>query len=278
MTGFGYAEKEGCRVEVRSVNHKFLDVHMRAPSAFYQLEIPFRSILKEHFSRGKFDITLTVQEHAAAALNINTEVVGKICGAFRELQKDLGIKGDIDINTLVGLHDMFIETNRNYDLEDITTLFRTALAGLKEMRTREGNALSSEIGRIVDSLELMNGKVSGLSDAMISGTQTKFHERLKTLMEGTEIDAGRILQEASVIAARLDISEETTRIVSHINQFRQTLKSGGIMGRKLDFLLQELNREVNTIASKSGDYEVSSLSVDMKTEIEKIREQVQNIQ
>lgn len=278
MTGFGFAEKEWCRVEVRSVNHKFLDVQFRAPATFYQLEIPFRTMLKKHFSRGKFDITLTVSEHAATDLSINTAVVGRICEAFRELQKDLDIKGEIDINTLVGLHDMFIETNRKYDLDEVAGLFVAAMESLLDMRTREGAALSAEIIRMVDSLELMNNRISSLCAGVISGAQLKFTERLKTLMEGIEADPGRILQEASFMAARLDISEEIARIGSHVAQFRQTLSGGGAVGRKLDFILQELNREVNTIASKSGDFGLSSLSVDMKTEIEKIREQVQNIQ
>ena len=278
MTGFGSAETQGYRIEVRSVNHKFLDVHMRAPAFLAQLEILFRGILREHFSRGKFDITVTVSEHASTELSINPELVRKIYEAFRELQDDLSIRGDIDINTIVNLHGMFIETSQKFDLDAVTEVFKQSLKDLQGMRTREGEALSGELMSMCNALGSMNDRVGKLCGRAVSDIQLKFSERLKVLMEGSEIDSSRILQEAAITAARLDISEEISRVESHIGQFRETLAKGGIIGRKLDFILQELNREVNTIASKSADYELSSLTVDMKTEIEKIREQVQNIQ
>jgi uncharacterized protein (TIGR00255 family) len=278
MTGFGSAEKEGCRIEVRSINHRFLDVSMRAPSFLYQLEIPFRNIMKDFFSRGKCDISISISGREAADISINTEFVRKIYTAFRTLQKELSIGGEIDINGLFPLHEMFIETSPGYDLGKVTDIYRQALADLLKMRIAEGESLAAELGAMVSSLASMNESISSSCDRVLAEVKAKFSERMATLLEGRDIDESRILQEAAVIAARLDISEEIARIQSHLGQFAEILRRGGIIGRKLDFILQELNREVNTIASKSADYEVSRTTVEMKTVIEKMREQVQNIQ
>jgi uncharacterized protein (TIGR00255 family) len=278
MTGFGSAEKEGCRIEVRSINHRFLDVSMRAPSFLSQLEIPFRNIMKEFFSRGKCDISITVSGQEAVDLTINTEFIRKIYTAFGKLREELSIGGEIDVNGLLSLHDMFIETNARYDLEEVTEIYRQALADLLKMRTAEGESLAAELREMVASLASMNETIRASCDRVLAEVKGKFSERLSILLEGRDIDENRILQEAAVIAARLDIAEELARIESHLKQFSSILLSGGIIGRKLDFILQELNREVNTIASKSADYEVSRITVEMKTVIEKMREQVQNIQ
>ncbi len=278
MTGFGSAEKEGCRIEIRSVNHRFLDITMRSPSFLNKLEIPFRNMVKERFARGKFDIGITVSELASAELNINTEAVRRIYQAFKGLQEELSVKGEININTFIGLHEMFIEAKPKYDLEVIAGIFAQALDDLACMRSREGDALSAELTGIVGELGAYNKKIQASCDMMLTEVKDKFNERLKVLLEGQEIDEGRVLQEAAIFAARLDIAEEIARIDSHLAQFREILATGGIIGRKLDFILQELNREVNTIASKSADYGVSSITVEMKTGIEKMREQIQNIQ
>ncbi len=278
MTGFGSAEKDGCRIEIRSVNHRFLDVYVRAPSFMNQLEISFRNMIKERFARGKFDVNITVSELASTEMNINTEAVRKIHNAFKGLQENLSIKGEIDINAFIGLHDMFIETKPKYDLEVVTVIFSRALDDLAGMRSKEGGTLAAELLRVAGSIGACNEKIRASCDKVLAEVKDKFNERLKMLLEGQEIDEGRILQEAAVFAAKLDIAEEITRIDSHLAQFREILSGGGIIGRKLDFILQELNREVNTIASKSADYAVSSTTVGMKTEIEKMREQVQNIQ
>lgn len=278
MTGFGSAEKDGCRIEVRSVNHRFLDITMRSPSFLNKLEIPFRNMIKERFARGKFDIGITVSELASAELNINTEAVRKIYQAFKSLQEELSVKGQIDINTFIGLHEIFIETKPKYDLEVIADIFAQALDDLAGMRSREGGTLGAELIGIAEELGAYNKKVQASCDKMLAEVRDKFNERLKLLLEGQEIDESRMLQEAAIFAAKLDIAEEIARIDSHLAQFREILSAGGILGRKLDFILQELNREVNTIASKSADYGVSNITVEMKTGIEKMREQVQNIQ
>lgn len=278
MTGFGSAEKNGYRVEVRSINHRFLDVFMRTPPYLSPLEIPLRNLLKGYFARGKFDVTITISEHVSAELIVNTDLVKKIMASFKGLQEELSIKGEIDVNTLVSLHNMFIETSEKYDTGAVTEIFTQALDDLLKMRTKEGETLAVELLGMADAILLMNERIKSLFAGAVTGMTEKFNERLKVVLEGKEIDANRILQEAAIIASKMDISEEVTRIESHIKQFKEILAKGGIIGRKLDFLLQELNREVNTVASKSADYDLSSLTVDMKTEIEKMKEQVQNIQ
>lgn len=265
-------------MEVRSINHRFMDVYFKTPSFLNQLEMPLRTVLKERFSRGKFDISVIVSLTAATDFTINSEAVRKLSTTFRELQRELSLPGELDINTLVGLHDLFIGTEQGFDTDVITGLFRKAVDDLEAMRRREGTSLAADIIRMLDDLGGMHERIRAFSGAIAADVIEKFTERLKVLLEGREIDDARVLQEAAVIATRLDISEEITRIESHLKQFRTLVMAGGIIGRKLDFILQELNREVNTIGSKSSVYEVSSLAVDMKTEIEKIREQVQNIE
>jgi uncharacterized protein (TIGR00255 family) len=278
MTGFGSAEKNGYRVEIRSINHRFLEIFMRVPPYMNQLDIPLRNSLKENFSRGKIDVTITVKESATAELNINTELVRKIITAFRGLQQELSIKGDIDVNTLVGLHEMFIETGEKLDSETITALFSEAIGDLHEMRSKEGENLASAILKMAESVKQMNAEIRDISGRLAGRALEKFRLRLALLLEGKEPDENRLLQEAAIIAARMDISEEIARIESHLEQFGEILSKGGIIGRKLDFILQELNREVNTIASKSAEYDLSNITVGMKTELERIREQVQNIE
>ncbi len=278
MTGFGSAENEGCRVEVRSINHRFLDVSMRAPSFLSQLEIPFRNIMKELFSRGKFDISVSISAREAAEVTVNVEFARKMYASFKALQDELSVSGEIDINSLLALHELYIETGQKYDLGKVTETYRQALADLLKMRTTEGGALAAELRQMISSVAAMNGTIRASCGRVLEEVKGKFRERLETLLEGREVDESRILQEAAITAAKLDIAEELARIGSHLGQFEAILGAGGIIGRKLDFILQELNREVNTIASKSADYEVSSITVEMKTVIEKMREQVQNIQ
>jgi uncharacterized protein (TIGR00255 family) len=151
MTGFGSAEKEGCRVEVRSINHRFLDVSMRAPSFLSPLEIPFRNIMKEFVSRGKCDISISISGQEAADVTINVEFVRKIYNAFKTLQEELSVSGEIDINGLLSLHQVFIETSPRYDIEKVTDIYRQALADLLKMRAAEGEALASELGAMRSS-------------------------------------------------------------------------------------------------------------------------------
>jgi len=174
---------------------------------------------------------------------------------------------------------MYLETDIVYDADAVHEVFRQAMDGLEEMRTREGESLSAELLRLVASLDSMNDQIKKVVKGdVISAIRDKFNERLQALLGEKDFDGNRILQEAALMAIKLDISEEIARIDSHISQFREILGHHDIIGRKLDFIVQELNREINTITSKSIDYGITSLTVEMKAVAEKIKEQVQNIQ
>ena len=278
MTGFGSAEKNGFRVEIRSLNHRFMDITIKAPPYLSQCDVALRNMLKEKFQRGKFDVTVSTDNHRMAQVTINKDMAGKIYTAFKEIQKELSIPGKLDINTLAGYRELLVEENAKYDIDALYTAFREAVSCLEAMRTKEGGMLVEEQRQRAASLKATNDKIKSLMPSLIEQYKAKFSERLRLLLEPREIDNAKVIQEASVVLEKLDISEEVHRIENHVQQLTETLKEGNVMGRKLDFLLQEIGREVNTIAAKSGDYTISSLTVDMKLEIEKMREQVQNLQ
>jgi len=278
MTGFGSAEKGGCRVEIRSLNQRFLDIYIKVPSFLNQHEMTFRNALRDRFSRGKFDVSISLSGEATADLKLNKEVAGRIFTALRSLQEEFAIPGQVDINSIANFHEMFMEADVSYDIEAIKRVFEDAVGNLYNMRNREGQLLAGEISRLVDSLGAMNREMRTRSAQAAPEAAARLKERLMSLFDNQEIDPARMHQEIAVLAGKSDITEEIARFDCHIQQFKEVLGSDGIIGRKLDFLVQELNREVNTMSSKSVDYNVSKLAVDMKTEIEKIREQVQNLQ
>ncbi len=278
MTGFGSAENNGFRVEIRSLNHRFMDIAIKMPPYMSQYEIPLRSILKTRFQRGRFDVSVSTNDHKATQMKINKELARNIYTALQDLQKELSIHGKISIDTLIRYSELLIEEETRYDIDALYAVCNEALINLEDMRIREGKLLSEELRERVESLSMMNNEIKLLAPNEVLRWREKFTERLRLIIEAEGIDNTRIIQEAAIMAEKLDISEEINRIENHIKQFVEILRNGNIIGRKLDFLLQEISREVNTLAYKSSDYAISNLTVEMKTEIEKMREQVQNIQ
>ncbi len=278
MTGFGSSEKNGFRVEIRSLNHRFMDISIKTPPHLSQHDIPLRNILKERFQRGRFDVTVSTDNHKLIQVTINKEMAKKIYHAFQELQKELSIPGQIGVDTLAGYKELLIEEEPQYDIDALYAAFHEAVSNLEAMRIREGKMLTEEQRQRAESLKVINDKIKSLTPHLLEKNKEKFYERLGLILDVKEMDSMRVMQEAAIMVEKLDISEEVNRIGNHIKQFRETLDEGNVVGRKLDFLLQEIGREVNTIAAKSSDYTISSLTVDMKIEIEKMREQVQNIQ
>lgn len=278
MTGFGSAENNGFRVEIRSVNHRFIDTAIKMPPYMSQYEIPLRNILKGRFHRGRFDVSISTNDHKATQLRINKELARNICTALQDLQIELSIPGEINIETLAGYRELLIEEEPKYDIDALYAAFHEAISDLEEMRIREGKFLSEELHKRMESLNVMNNKIKSLAPHEVVKWREKFTERLRLILEAGEMDSTRITQEAAIMAEKLDISEEVSRIESHIKQFLEILSNDNTIGRKLDFILQEISREVNTLAYKSSDYTISNLAVEMKTEIEKMREQAQNIQ
>ena len=195
-----------------------------------------------------------------------------------DLQRDLLIPGEISIETVAGYREILMEDEPAYDFNELYAVFHEAASNIKAMRIQEGKLLLKEMLQRLDLLHDMSTKIKPFASGEVAKWREKFTERLKFILGPDVIDNNRILQEAAIMAEKLDIAEELCRIESHIKQFRDILSGDTSIGKKLDFLLQEIGREVNTLAYKSCDYAISQLVVDMKTEIEKVREQVQNIQ
>jgi uncharacterized protein (TIGR00255 family) len=278
MTGFGQAEEKGVRVEVRSVNHRYLDPRFRIPVFINPYEITLRNMIKERFARGRFDVTIALTEKADVKLTINRGLALNLFQALRGLQEDLGLKEGPSLDHLFWFRDILFREEPGYNPEDLICVFESALDRLVEMRQREGENLVDDILTMVDALEKYLEAVRTEVEGTLEKTYEWIRARISELVKERTIDDTRLLQEAAFLSEKADISEEITRVQSHISQVRKIISEGGTIGRKLDFLLQELLREINTIGSKSSEYRVSDLVIQMKTEIEKIKEQVQNLQ
>ena len=278
MTGFGSASNYDFTVEVRSLNHRFIDISLKMPPYMSRHEIPMRNIIKEMFQRGRFDAFISTNTDRAIPFTINKKWAGHIYSSLKSLQNELSMPGEITIETLSGYREILTEEDPDVDAEALYTVFREAAANLEAMRIREGSLLIQEIGERVTVLHDITARIAPFTTDHAARWREKIIDRLKSVLGEDMIDSNRLLQEAALMADKLDISEEISRIKNHLTQFREILKQGNTIGKKLDFLLQEINREVNTVSCKSSDYAVSTLVVEMKTEIEKIREQIQNIQ
>jgi len=278
MTGFGAAEKKGFRVEIRSLNHRFMDISMKLQQLLSEHEIPMRKMLKEKFARGKFDVSVSAVCDGKTGLNINEQLAKDVYENLKALQSRLSIPGAIDIQTLLSYKELFIAGSNEYDSGLLYGAFNEAMEQLEKMRIEEGKAIAEDISNMADRVESLNKGLWSVMPDVIANYKVKFRERMEEMLDGVEIDRDRALQEVAIMIEKRDATEELTRIDAHIKQFRKILKSGDIIGKQLDFLTQELNREANTIASKAGDYSIASIIIEMKSEIEKIREQVQNIQ
>lgn len=278
MTGFGATEKEGVRVEIRSVNHRFMDISVRLSPLLNEHEIPLRNMLKGKFSRGKFDVLISITGDAKIKFKLNTGLAREIYNSLNALKSELSIPGTIGFETLLNYRELLVEGEPEYDISSLYGAFSEAMAQLEKMRLDEGKALAEEILGRANRLDSINRELIALSPEIIAGYSTRFHERLKELLAGMEYDRDRVLQEIALMLEKTDITEELARIENHLKQFRKILADDDTIGKRLDFLLQELNREVNTIASKADDLRISNMAIEMKSEIEKIREQVQNIQ
>ncbi|MEW6571183.1 MAG: YicC/YloC family endoribonuclease [Nitrospirota bacterium] len=278
MTGFGSAENEDFAVEIRSLNHRFLDISIKMPPYMSKYEISLRNIIKEKFRRGRFDISISLVDGRMPRLRVNKEMAENIYTALSSLQKELSIPGRIDIGMLTEYREIFTEEEPEYDVNVLYSVFHSAVSNLESMRIQEGRFLTEEIRTRINFLKEATQKIKELAPEEMITWKNRFTEKLSLLLGSDMIDNNRILQEAAIVAEKTDISEELNRIENHLKQFNDILDSGDSVGKKLDFLLQEIVREANTLASKASDYDISKLVVEVKTEIEKIREQVQNIQ
>lgn len=288
MTGYGRGESVSDRrtvtVEIRSVNNRYLDCSVKMPRTYIFAEDAIKSKIQSSISRGKVDVYVTIDNASsdAATVSLNRPVAEGYYTALTELRDAFGLRDDISVSLLSHFPDILILENAPEDLEAVAADILSALEiGLKDftaMREREGTNLSEDILSRAETIKQLTGLVEEQTPRTVMEYRNRLEARMKELLESTQIEESRILTEAAFFADKVAVDEETVRLRSHLSQLCLLLKQEGPVGRKLDFLIQEFNREANTIGSKCNDIETSRHVIEIKSEIEKIREQVQNIE
>lgn len=279
MTGYGATEREGYKVEIRSVNHKGLDVGVRMPSLLMQYEIEIRNRIREGFQRGKIDVMISLTGQHQPKVAVNSQLAKSMYEAFGAVQRELELPGTIGIEFFSGYRDLLLQSEPSVDGDALFGALADAIACLRTMRETEGAAMVTELGRILDVFEANYQALCAVSSGIVARLREKTAAKVAELLGTTEIDEARVALEVALLAQRSDVTEELARLRSHIDQFRAVIVSGEpAIGRRLDFLLQEMHREVNTTGSKADEIETINLVIDMKNEIGKLREQALNIQ
>ena len=288
MTGYGRGEANlngrPITVELRSVNNRYLDCTVKLPRIYVFAEDAVKSRVQSRISRGKVDVYITIGPSANGdvAISVNKPVADGYYAALKDLRDTYGLRDDISVSLLSRFQDVFLVEKTQEDLEalsaDICTVLDLALDDFDAMRTREGEKLCQDVRSRAATIEGLVSKVEKRSPGIVADYRAKLVARMNEVLQNTQIDESRILTEAAIYADKVAVDEETVRLRSHLSQLDHMLGQGGAIGRKLDFLIQEFNREANTIGSKCSDIETAGYVVDIKAEIEKIREQIQNIE
>ncbi len=278
MTGFGAAEREGFKVEIRSLNHRYIEISVRMPSVLMEHEMPVRNIIKGKFARGKFDVNISLTDKQQLKMGVNRELAKGIYDAFSGLQKELSLPGALSIDFFSGYRELLMTEEPEYNTDALYNALNDAVSKVEKMRETEGEILKKELTDHLKRLEGIHGEIEGLSKGLVVHYKEALAKKIAELVPNLSIDETRLAQEVAIMAQKSDIAEELARFRSHVQQFRSALFNGDVIGRKLDFILQEMNREANTIASKMDDVRIINITIDIKSEIEKIREQAQNIQ
>ena len=288
MTGYGRArEMRGGRditVEVRSVNNRYLDCTVKMPRAYIFAEDAIKTRVQKAISRGKVDVFVSQRSEGMpeVTVSLNRDVAAAYIRAMRQMAEEFQIREDISVALVSQMSDVFTVDRPQVDeeqlLADLMQVVGHALEGYDAMRSREGEALKADLTGRGNTIRSLVSQVEEGSPQTVADYRTRLYQKLQEVLANTAIDESRILTEAAIFADKVAVDEETVRLRSHLNQLDQMLTTGGPIGRKLDFLLQEFNRESNTIGSKGNDLEQARTVVDLKAELEKIREQTQNIE
>ena len=292
MTGYAQARVEQCgwivQLSLRSVNHRFLDLRIRMPEGWDALESEIRQVMREKIRRGHLDVALQVEAEKGNSVSIHKDIAAAYIKAARELGEQFGVKADPDLAAIMRLPGVTsMGAPGDQEIEQLSAMVRQCLAQaierLDHMRQLEGHVLGEELSRRLQALSEHARQVEILSERARPAYAKRLDARLKELLGSISMDPTRLAQEAAFAAERSDTTEELARLHSHVQQFRGLLDSGGEVGKKLDFLLQEMQRETNTLLSKTNGMdteglEITKLGLEMKSEIEKLREQVQNIE
>lgn len=288
MTGYGRAQEilEGreITVEIRSVNHRFFEFSSRVPRAYAYLEEKLKSLLQSRIARGKVEAAVTVVtlDGESSDVQINNALAAEYLAALRQMGEALGIQDDVTVSTIARFGDIFVVRRAQEDMDQIWELVRQvaekALEGFVSMREAEGRRMREDLESRLVNIEELVARVEEQSPRTVANYRARLTQKMNEVLGQAGIDEQRILAEAAIFADHIAVDEETVRLRSHLKAFREIMDAGQAMGRKLDFLVQEMNREANTIGSKGQDVEVARIVVDIKSEIEKIREQIQNIE
>ena len=287
MTGYGRAREtrdgRDITVEVRAVNNRYLDCTVKMPRVYIFAEDAMKKRVQQAVSRGKVDVFVSVEAAGAAQVTVNRELAGQYAAALNELAEVCGpVAYRVTPDLLARFPDVLTVTKADDDLEavtaDLCAVLDQALEAFNAMRAVEGEKLAEDIGGRLTSIETYTGQVEARSPETVAEYRAKLNARMQEVLQSVSVDPQRILMEAAIYADKIAVDEETVRLRSHVAQLRTMLESSEPMGRKMDFLIQEVNRESNTIGSKCNDVSIAQGVVNLKAEVEKMREQVQNIE
>jgi uncharacterized protein (TIGR00255 family) len=289
MTGFGRgafsSEAFGVTVEIKTVNNRYLDIHLRLGQELSAIEMIVRKRVGARLSRGRVDLNINFDRQGTATYEVNRPLIAGYVKALREIKEELGLAGEIDVNSLARVPGALNAARDSFDEQNmagVETALDQALDSLEQMRESEGTALAEEmrarVAKIEAEVPIIEAAAAGLADAYRERLQKRVTELIARGSQAVELDAGRLAQEVAYLADRSDISEELARLRSHLDQFRASIDADGEVGKRLDFLLQELNREANTVLSKSTEIAIKDSALAIKAEVEKLREQVQNVE
>ncbi len=287
MTGYGKGTASGddfsVTVDLRSVNNRNLDIHWRAPQDLAPLEITLKKQIQAAVSRGRVDVNISFTQTSNAVYELNRPLIGGYLEALRAMRDEFGLAGEPDLATLSRLPNVLLAPLNSGNLSEpaiqgIESALTHALAALVAMRAVEGHELQKELLARVERIQLHLGVIEADSAGVVEAYREKLRARITELLDKTAVDETRLAQEVAYLAERSDITEEIARLKSHLVQLRELISSDGEIGKKLDFLLQETNREANTILSKSGELSICDAAIEIKTEVEKLREQAQNVE
>ncbi|MBQ2183751.1 MAG: YicC family protein [Lachnospiraceae bacterium] len=288
MTGYGRSEKvtptAKCSVEIKSVNHRYLDMSIKLPRKLNMFEADIREVLKDYIQRGKVDVFVSYEDYSKESVNIkyNQEIAAEYMKYFAKMVEDFELDDDIRVSTLARMPEVLVSEDENINEDEIWKLVKEVLLEACDAfvvsRIKEGENLRCDL---LEKLEAMSKNVAFIEERYpktIEEYKNRLTAKIKEVLEDKQIDESRILTEVCIYSDKVCVDEEMVRLKSHIEAVKEALTTGGCVGKRLDFLAQELNREANTTLSKSTDIEISNVAITVKTEIEKIREQIQNIE
>ncbi len=288
MTGFGRCEianeERKITVEMKAVNHRYCELSVKLPKKLSFYEAGIRNLLKQHISRGKVDVFITYEDESEgkACVRYNPEIAGEYLKRFRQMETELGLENDVSVSMLSRMPEVLVIEEQSIDESELWQTLEAAVRGAAEQlvktRTEEGERLQKDLTGKLDGMLAAVAFIENRSPQIVAEYRRKLTEKVNELLGDTRVDEGVLATEITVFADRICVDEETVRLKAHIQSMKEALAEGINIGRKLDFIAQEMNREANTILSKSGDLGVTNRAIDLKTEIEKVREQIQNIE